>query len=220
MTPKKGLKTVYQALRRLKDQGVAFRHTLIGDGEQKPEIEALRRRLGLEDETRLLGTRPHEDVCRCFRTADLFVLGCEEASNGDRDGIPNVILESMAMGVPVVATRFSAIPEVIDSEHNGLLVKPGQPAAMAAAMPSRAASMLFCFQTQIRGMPVVPDVSCIPTISDSLGEIRGGSVPDWKPADEPARYRRHMRTTSSSYMSATWSAAASKFSSHAAQVRA
>ncbi len=134
LTPKKGLVTVYQALRCLKDQGIAFRHTLIGDGEQKPEIEALRRRLGLAAETRLLGTRPHEDVRRCFRKADLFVLGCEQAANGDRDGIPNVILESMAMGVPVVATAFSAIPEAIQSAHNGLLVDCTRPDAMAAAM--------------------------------------------------------------------------------------
>ena len=134
LTPKKGLKTVYQALRRLKAQGIAFRHTLIGDGEQRLEIEKWRRDLGLESETVMLGTRPHDDVCRCLRQADLFVLGCEQAPNGDRDGIPNVILESMAMGVPVVATRFSAIPEVITSEHNGLLVETGRPEAMAAAM--------------------------------------------------------------------------------------
>ncbi len=134
MTPKKGLVTVYRALRQLKDQGVAFRHTLIGDGEQRPEIEALRQGLGIEAETRLLGTLPHEVVCRCFRAADLFVLGCEQAADGDRDGIPNVILESMAMGVPVVATAFSAIPEAIRSGHNGILVEPGRPGLLAAAM--------------------------------------------------------------------------------------
>jgi glycosyltransferase involved in cell wall biosynthesis len=134
LTPKKGLETVYRALRQLKDEGMAFRHTLIGDGEQKKEIEAWRHQLGLKAETRLLGTRPHEDVCQSFRTSDLFVLGCEQAPNGDRDGIPNVILESMAMGVPVVATSFSAIPEVIRSTENGLLVAPGRPGAMAAAM--------------------------------------------------------------------------------------
>jgi glycosyltransferase involved in cell wall biosynthesis len=66
--------------------------------------------------------------------ADCFVLGCEQAPNGDRDGIPNVILESMAMGVPVVATQFSAIPEAIQSGDNGLLVAPGQAREMAAAI--------------------------------------------------------------------------------------
>ena len=56
------------------------------------------------------------------------------ASNGDRDGIPNVLLESMAMGVPVVSTRFSAIPELIQSGKTGVLVPPGRPKEMAQAM--------------------------------------------------------------------------------------
>jgi glycosyltransferase involved in cell wall biosynthesis len=69
-----------------------------------------------------------------YRQADLFVLGCEVASNGDRDGIPNVFLESMAMGVPVLATRVSAIPELVEDGRTGLLVEPGQPEAMATGM--------------------------------------------------------------------------------------
>ncbi len=62
------------------------------------------------------------------------MLGCEVASNGDRDGIPNVLLESMAMGVPVVATDISAIPELVENERTGLLVPPGQPDKLADAM--------------------------------------------------------------------------------------
>jgi len=56
------------------------------------------------------------------------------ASNGDRDGIPNVFLESMAMGVPVLATRVSAIPELVEDGRTGLLVDPGEPEAMAQSM--------------------------------------------------------------------------------------
>lgn len=134
LTPKKGLVTVFKALGILKDQGIRFRHTLIGDGEQKEELVALRRELELESQATFGGTRPHEEVRRCFLAADCFVLGCEQAPNGDRDGIPNVILESMAMGVPVVATQFSAIPEAIQSGDNGLLVAPGQAREMAAAI--------------------------------------------------------------------------------------
>jgi glycosyltransferase involved in cell wall biosynthesis len=81
-----------------------------------------------------LGTQPHDRVIDEYRHADLFVLGCEVASNGDRDGIPNVFLESMAMGVPVLATRVSAIPELVEDGRTGLLVEPGQPEAMAASM--------------------------------------------------------------------------------------
>jgi glycosyltransferase involved in cell wall biosynthesis len=81
-----------------------------------------------------LGTQPHEKVLDQYRKADLFVLGCEVAKNGDRDGIPNVFLESMAMGVPVLATRVSAIPELVEDGRTGVLVEPGQPEAMAEGM--------------------------------------------------------------------------------------
>jgi glycosyltransferase involved in cell wall biosynthesis len=69
-----------------------------------------------------------------YRKSDLFVLGCRQAANGDRDGIPNVFIESMAMGVPVVGTRISAIPELIENNETGCLVPPEKPEKMAAAM--------------------------------------------------------------------------------------
>ena len=81
-----------------------------------------------------MGTQPHNEVIRQYQQADLFVLGCEIAANGDRDGIPNVCVESMAMGVPVVATRISAIPELIENGKTGLLVEPGNSEALADAM--------------------------------------------------------------------------------------
>jgi len=134
ITPKKGLTTVYKALRLLCDQGVALHHTLIGDGEDRKEILRLITELGLNGVTQCLGTQPHEVVLEHYRRADLFVLGCEIAKNGDRDGIPNVLLECMAMGVPVVATHVSAIPELIEDGKTGLLVPPGQPEKMSQAM--------------------------------------------------------------------------------------
>ncbi len=131
---KKGLPTVYQALKILKDKGISFEHTLIGDGEDRLKILALIKDLDLVAQTRWLGTQPHEVVQQHYRQAHLFVLGCEVAPNGDRDGIPNVLFESMAMGVPVVATHISAIPELVDHEKTGLLVDPGAPEEMAGAM--------------------------------------------------------------------------------------
>jgi glycosyltransferase involved in cell wall biosynthesis len=131
---KKGLPTVYRALNVLKDKGIAFRHTLIGDGEDRAKILSVIKDLGLSDHTRWLGTQPHEVVREQYKRAHLFVLGCEVAPNGDRDGIPNVLFESMAMGVPVVATRLSAIPELVETEETGLLVTPGQPRQLAEAM--------------------------------------------------------------------------------------
>jgi len=134
LTAKKGLPTVYRALRRLHDQGVLFRHTLIGNGEDRKKILALINDLGLGPLTSWLGTQPHGVVMEHYRRADLFVLGCEVAANGDRDGIPNVFLECMAMGVPIVATRVSAIPELLADRETGLLVPPRAPEDMARAM--------------------------------------------------------------------------------------
>ncbi len=134
LTQKKGLPTVYKALRYLCDQGLSINHTLIGDGEDKEKILSLINELQLNHVTQWIGTQPHKVVLEHYSQADLFVLGCELAANGDRDGIPNVLLESMAMGVPVVATRFSAIPELVEDFKTGLLVPPGQPEKMAYAM--------------------------------------------------------------------------------------
>lgn len=131
---KKGLPAIYKALKILKDRGVAFNHTLIGDGEDREMVVRLINDLGLSAVTRVSGTQPHDVVLEHYRRAVVFVLGCEIASNGDRDGIPNVCLESMAMGVPVAATDISAIPELIENERTGLLVPAGEPEQLARAM--------------------------------------------------------------------------------------
>lgn len=134
MTAKKGLPTVYRALLKLRERGVEYTHTLIGDGDDRDEILSLIGELGLSDACEWLGTQPHDVVLENYRKADLFVLGCEVTGNGDRDGIPNVIVESLAMGVPVVSTRVSAIPEIVEDGVTGLLVPPKDPAALSDAM--------------------------------------------------------------------------------------
>ena len=131
---KKGLPTVYRALKVLHERGIPFEHILIGDGEDRQKVLSLIKGLGLDPYTRWLGTQPHDVVLNHYKQAHLFVLGCQVTANGDRDGIPNVLLESMAMGVPVVATTISAIPELVETEKTGLLVQPGQPKQLAEAM--------------------------------------------------------------------------------------
>lgn len=134
LVPKKGLPTVYRALQRLQQGGVDFQHTLIGDGDDLNELLVLIRDLDLSDSCKWVGTLAHEHVLDYYRRSDLFVLGCEQAANGDRDGIPNVFVESLAMGLPVVGTRLSAIPELIEDGETGLLVQPGNDEEMARAM--------------------------------------------------------------------------------------
>jgi glycosyltransferase involved in cell wall biosynthesis len=121
-------------VKQLHERGVRLTYTLIGDGQDREKILGLVRRLGLDAVCRWLGTQPHRVVLEHYRCADLFVLGCEVADDGDRDGIPNVLFESMAMGVPVVATGVSAIPELVEPGETGLLVPPGNPEELADAM--------------------------------------------------------------------------------------
>lgn len=131
ITEKKGLPTIYRALALLRDRGIKFHHTLIGNGEQKEEITALIDTLDLKQNCSLLGTRTHDQVLEEYRNSDLFLLGCRIAHNGDRDGIPNVLVESLAMGLPALATDVSAIPELLFHEQTGLVVPPEEPAIMA-----------------------------------------------------------------------------------------
>jgi glycosyltransferase involved in cell wall biosynthesis len=134
MTQKKGLPTIYRALARLHQKGIQFTHTLIGDGDDRDEILDLINSLDLKEHCYLAGTRTHQEVLKYFRESDLFVLGCEIAANGDRDGIPNVLVESLAMGVPALSTNVSAIPEILINNKTGLTVPPSNPAILEEAI--------------------------------------------------------------------------------------
>ncbi len=134
MTEKKGLPTVYRALKILKDRGFSFSHTLIGDGDDRNTLLQLISDLQLDDCCHWLGTRTHTEVLKQFEQSDLFLLGCEIAANGDRDGIPNVLVESLAMDVPALSTTVSALPEILIDQKTGITVQAGDPQGMAEAI--------------------------------------------------------------------------------------
>jgi colanic acid/amylovoran biosynthesis glycosyltransferase len=131
--PKKGLDTLLEALARL-PSGLAWRLDHVGGG---PLLDALRARaeqLGLARHITWHGGQPQPRVIELMRAADLFALPARIAADGDRDGLPNVLLEAMATGLPVVSTPVSAIPEAVEAGRTGLLVPPDDPAALAAAI--------------------------------------------------------------------------------------
>jgi len=132
LTAKKGVDTVLRAVRILRDQGLDVRHDIIGEGDDREQLTALRDELGLQDVCRFLGAKPHEEVLEFYRRAHAFALGCRIAKNGDRDGIPNVAAEALAMAAPVAATDVSGIPELVVHEETGLLCEPDDPQALAA----------------------------------------------------------------------------------------
>lgn len=133
---KKGLPDILHALAQLKKEGLDFRYALIGDGTDRKQLKQLVGKLGLDDVVEFTGTIAHDQVLEYFRTAQAFVLACMEAKDGDRDGIPNVIAESMAMGVPVVSTNVSGVPELVEDKVTGMLVPSRDVEAIAESIRS------------------------------------------------------------------------------------
>jgi glycosyltransferase involved in cell wall biosynthesis len=134
LKPKKGLHHLLEACRILLERGSSFDCEIVGEGPLRAELTAKIAELDLGACVRLLGALPHEVVLDKYREAAVFVLPCVTGPDGDRDGIPNVILEAMAMGVPVVSTRHSGIPEAVEDGRTGLLVPPGDPDQLASAI--------------------------------------------------------------------------------------
>ncbi|MFB3907591.1 MAG: glycosyltransferase [Candidatus Eisenbacteria bacterium] len=134
LVPKKGFDDLLRAAAILQEKRLDFRLVFVGDGPQRGPLTDLAGRLGVAGRARFLGSLPPDQVSREYAGARLLVLPSIVLDNGDRDGIPNVLVEAMAMGVPVVSTRVSAIPELIRDGENGLLVDPGAPAQLARAI--------------------------------------------------------------------------------------
>jgi glycosyltransferase involved in cell wall biosynthesis len=131
---KKGLGDLLSACAILKRRGASFRCLIVGDGPERARLELMASELALEDRVSLPGSGSQEDVLRAYRSATIFALPCRVLEDGDRDGIPNVLLEAMAVELPIVSSAISGIPELIEHERNGILVPERDPQALAAAL--------------------------------------------------------------------------------------
>ena len=131
--PKKGYDDVLNAFAQLPtDLPWKFMH--IGGGKDLKTFKAQAEQLGIADRCDWRGAQPQEEVLAAMRSSDIFVLASKIAADGDRDGLPNVLMEAQSQSLCTVATRVSAIPELVNDEETGLLVPPGDPAALAKAL--------------------------------------------------------------------------------------
>ena len=120
-------------IKRTKDR----HHTMgfkAGDGELLSKVEKQIARAGLSDRVKLHGACPQVEVIKKLSQADVVVLATVQASSGKREGIPNVLKEAMACGLPVVASSISGIPELVDHERSGILIPPRDTHALADAL--------------------------------------------------------------------------------------
>ncbi|HZS08524.1 MAG TPA: glycosyltransferase family 4 protein [Blastocatellia bacterium] len=135
LVEKKGFTFLVEACRLLKDKGYQFHCRIVGGADAYAEkISGLIEHLQLGDTVSLHPAVTQEELRRIYEQATVFVLPCQVLDNGDRDGIPNVLVEAMAMELPVVSTDISGIPELITHHQNGLLVPQKNAPALAAAM--------------------------------------------------------------------------------------
>lgn len=135
---KKGYADLLRALAAL-DGDVDWRFDHVGGGPLSSRLKAQAQRLGLAGRITWHGARERRFVFDILASADLFVLPSRITASGDRDGLPNVLMEAQAMGVPVLSTAVSAIPELIAHARTGWLVPQKDPAALAAAIRTLAA---------------------------------------------------------------------------------
>ena len=128
---KKGLDTLIDACRLLRGRGLLFRCEIVGYGEEQASLQAMIDSYQLNDRVSLAGKLVRDDVVERYGRAAVYVQPSRVTADGDRDGIPNVLLEAMAVGLPVVASRVSGIPELVRHRHNGLLVEADDAPALA-----------------------------------------------------------------------------------------
>jgi glycosyltransferase involved in cell wall biosynthesis len=124
LVEKKGFQDLLQALLLAKKTGARFQCAIYGDG---PLCQPLKEWIDEHDmagEVILHGDRPQQELIPVFQSATLFALTPFQTDDGDRDGIPNVLLEAMAVGVPVITTAVAGIPELVENDQNGLLYPP------------------------------------------------------------------------------------------------
>ena len=127
----KGFAHLVDACALLRDRGVDFTCDIVGSGPLGGELAARIGQLALEGHVRLGGARKQEEVREMLAAAGVFALPSVVTPRGDRDGIPVVLMEAMACGLPVVSTRVSGIPELVRDGVTGLLADPGDPEQLA-----------------------------------------------------------------------------------------
>jgi len=130
---KKGYDILLEALARL-PQELHWRFVHIGDGTELKSLKSLSVTLNIDDKITWLGAINQSGVLSHYQNADVFALACRVTEDGDRDGLPNVLVEAASQGLTCVSTRISAIPELFTHEENGILVEPDNPDDLASEL--------------------------------------------------------------------------------------
>ena len=134
LVEKKGFADLIEACALLAGRGRTLTCRIAGTGEQEQQLRGQIERLGIGDHVELLGARPQCEVFNLIRSASVLAAPCVIGADGNRDGLPTVLLEAMALGTPCVSTDLTGIPEAVRDGQTGLIVAQRSPAALADAL--------------------------------------------------------------------------------------
>ncbi|MCX5637283.1 MAG: glycosyltransferase family 4 protein [Planctomycetota bacterium] len=134
MVQKKGFEGLLKALASVVQERPQCKLSIVGGGPGQDKLNSLVEQLALQGHVQLLGWQEHDMALRLIKQATLLVVPSVIADDGDRDGIPNVILEAFALGTPVIASNLDGISEVVQHRRTGLLVRPGDVGQLASAV--------------------------------------------------------------------------------------
>ena len=134
LVEKKGIEDLICACALLRDRRCRFSCHVVGSGQLRESLTQVIRQLDLDGTVTLEGPLDQDEVLAWYRRATVLALPCLVTGDGDRDGIPNVLVEAAACGLPIVTTPVSGIPELIEDGRSGLLVPPREPQALALAL--------------------------------------------------------------------------------------
>lgn len=128
---KKGIAYAIEAVDKIVKSGKSILYSIIGEGELRVNLEQLIKERDLKEHVQLLGWKSHEEVIRLLQDAQILIAPSVTAKDGDQEGIPNAIKEAMALGLPVIATQHSGIPELVEDGVSGFLVRERDADALA-----------------------------------------------------------------------------------------
>lgn len=131
---KKGFRDLVRACRFLQDNETSFKCLIVGEGEERDRLNQQIAALGLQDRVTLLGPQTQEHVLKLMREAAVLVLPCVVSPSGNQDGLPSVLIEALAVGLPAISTTLSGVPEIIEHGRTGLLIAPGDSMSLASAI--------------------------------------------------------------------------------------
>jgi colanic acid/amylovoran biosynthesis glycosyltransferase len=176
LLPKKGHADLIDALALLAERRPGIVLELVGDGPERERILRRARERGVAERVCLLGARSSEQVRATLANARAFALPSVRLASGRMEGIPVAMMEAMASGVPVVATRLSGIPELVQDGVTGLLVEPGDPRGLAAALGRVLEDDSLAAELALRARELVERSFSLTVETQRLGDLFAESI--------------------------------------------